>query len=142
MKLKLRMSLKNLATITTFDFSNQSECYDNLNKLLVGKMKDETVCVAIVEFVRLKPNMYSYLVNDNRKHKKAKGVNRNVDATIYHNEYKDVLFNKKKLRHSMNRIESKDHRLGTYEINKIYLSCFDDKIYIQNNRCNGLALGY
>ena len=42
----------------------------------------------------------------------------------------------------MNRIESKDHRLGTYEINKIYLSCFDDKIYIQNNRCNGLALGY
>ena len=142
MKLKLRMSLKNLATITTFDFSNQSECYDNLNKLLVGKMKDETVCVAIAEFVRLKPSMYSYLVNDNRKHKKAKGVNRNVDATICHNEYKDVLFNKKKLRHSMNRIESKDHRLGTYEINKIYLSCFDDKIYIQNNRCNGLALGY
>ena len=35
-----------------------------------------------------------------------------------------------------NRIQSKDHRIGTYEINKISLSCFDDKIYIQNNRCD------
>ena len=42
----------------------------------------------------------------------------------------------------MNRIQSKDHRIGTYEINKTSLSCFDDKIYIQSNRCDGLALGY
>ena len=32
------------------------------------------------------------------------------------------------LRDSMNRIQSEDHRIGTYEINKISLSCFDDKI--------------
>ena len=31
----------------------------------------------------------------------------------------------------MNRIQSEDQRVGTYEINKILLSCFDDKIYIQ-----------
>ena len=31
----------------------------------------------------------------------------------------------------MNRNQSKDHRIGTYEINKISLSCFDDKIFIQ-----------
>ena len=42
----------------------------------------------------------------------------------------------------MNRIGSKDHKIGTYEINKIYLFCFNDKIYIQNNGCGGLALGY
>ena len=75
--------------------------------------------------------MYSSLV-DNNEHKKANGVNKNVVATISHNEYKDVLLNKKCIRHSMNRIQSKDHRIGTYEINKISLSCFDDKIYIQN----------
>ena len=63
-------------------------------------------------------------------------------STISLNEYKDVLLNKKCLRHSVNRIQSKDHRIGTYEINKISLSCFDDKIYIQNNGCDGLALGY
>ena len=33
----------------------------------------------------------------------------------------------------MNRIQSKDHRIGAYEIKKISLSCFDHKIYIKNN---------
>ena len=97
-------------------------------------MKYVTVGVAIEKFVGLKPKMYSYLVDDNSEHKKAKGVNRNVLATISHNEYKSVLLNKKCLRHSMNRIQSKDHKIEIYEINKISLSCFD--------RCDGLVLGY
>ena len=42
----------------------------------------------------------------------------------------------------MNRIQSKDHKIGTYEISKISLSCFDDKIYIQSTGCDGLALGH
>ena len=42
----------------------------------------------------------------------------------------------------MNRIQSKDHRKGTYEINKISLSCFGDKKYFQANGYDGLALGY
>ena len=70
------------------------------------------------EFVRLKPKMYSFLV-DNNDHKKAKGVNKNVVATIGHNEYEYVLLKNKCLRHLMNRIRSIDHRTGTYEINKI-----------------------
>ena len=57
-------------------------------------------------------------------------MNRNVVATISHNECNDVLLNNTCLRHSMNRIQSKDHKIRTYEINKISLSCFDDKIYI------------
>ena len=44
---------------------------------------------------------------DNNEHKKAKGVNKNVVATIGHNEYIDVLLNKKCLRHSMNRFQRK-----------------------------------
>ena len=60
--------------------------------------------------------------------KKVKGTNKNVVATISHNEYKDVLLNKKCLRHSMNAIPVKDHKIVNYEI-KISLSCFDDKIY-------------
>ena len=86
--------------------------------------------------------MSSYFVDDNSQDKKAKGVNRNVVATISHNEYKDVLLNNNCLRHSMNRTQSKDNKIGTYEINKVSLSCFDDKIYIQNNGYDGLALGY
>ena len=57
-------------------------------------MKGETGGVAIEEFVALKPKMYSFLV-DNNEHKKAKAGNKNIVATIRHNEYKDVLLNKK-----------------------------------------------
>ena len=57
---------------------------------------------------------------------KAKGVNKNVAVTIRRNEYRDVLLNNKRIRYSMNRIQSKDQRVGTYEINKISSFCCDD----------------
>ena len=69
-----------------FDFiyySTKSKYYDNSNKLVIGKTKDETGSVAIEEFVGLKPKMYLSLV-DNNEHKKAKGMNRNVVETISH----------------------------------------------------------
>ena len=130
-----------------FDFSNyltksKSKYYDGLSKLVIGKMKNETGGVAIEEFVGLKPKLYLFLVDDNSEHREANGVNRNVVATTSHNEYKDVLLNNNCLRHSMNRTQSKDNKIGTYEINKVSLSCFDDKIYIQNKGYDGLALGY
>ena len=85
--------------------------------------------------------MYSYLVDDNSERKKAKGINKTFVITISHNEYKDVLVKRKCLRHSINRIQRHDHRIGTYEIKKVFLSGFDAKICIQNNGCNQLALG-
>ena len=88
-------------------------------------MKGGTGVVAIKEFVGLKPTMYWFLV-DNNEHKKAKEVNRNAAGTITHNKYKDVLLNKKCLRHSMNRIQSKDHKIGTCEINNISLCGFEN----------------
>ena len=40
------------------DYSTNSKYYDNSNKLVIGKIKDETAGAAIEEFVRLKPKMY------------------------------------------------------------------------------------
>ena len=37
---------------------------------------------------------------------------------------------KKIIRHKMKRIQAKKHKIGTYEIGKISLSCFDDKRYV------------
>ena len=102
-------------------------------------MKDETGGVAINTFVALKPKKYSFLVNNN-EYEKAKVVNKDVVATISHNEYKDILLNKKCVRYSVNRIQSKNDWIRTYEINKISLPCFDDKVYIENNEYGGLAL--
>ena len=39
----------------------------------------------------------------------------------------------------MKRIQSKKHKLGTYEIDKISLSCFDDKRYVLDDEIPTLA---
>ena len=66
---------------------------------------------------------------------------KNVVAKINHNEYKDVLLTKKSLGHLINKIQN-SHKIEAYAISKISLSCFDDKIHIQNNEYDGLALGW
>ena len=56
------------------DFSNYSikSKYDyNLNKLVIGKMKDETTGVAIKDVVGLKPKMHSYVVEDSSERKRT-----------------------------------------------------------------------
>ena len=45
-------------------------------------------------------------------------------------QFKDVLFNEQIISHKMKRIHSKRHKLGTYEIDKISFSCFDNKKYV------------
>ena len=94
-----------------FDFKNyltKSKCHGDSNKLVIRKMKDETRGVAIEEIVGLKPQIYSFLV-DNDEHKNAKRMNKNVVSTIGHNEHKDVLLKNKCLRDSMNTVQRKYH---------------------------------
>ena len=63
---------------------------------------------------------------DGKKSNTAKGVSIRTEL----NKFKDVLFNEKIIRHKMKIIQSKKNKLGTYEIDKISLSCFDDKTYV------------
>ena len=79
--------------------------------------------------------MYSIKKINGSESNTTKGVN----IVTEFNEFKDVLFNKKVIRHKMKRIQAKKHKIGTYEINKISLSCFDDKRYILNDGVNNLA---
>ena len=111
-----------------FDFSNypkDSKFFDQANKKVIGKMKDESEGKIIDEFVGLKSKMYSMKNIDGKESNTAKGVN---IATEF-NEFKDTLFNKKVLRHKMRRIQGKKQKMGTYEMNKIQLSVFDDKSF-------------
>ena len=50
--------------------------------------------------------------------------------------------NRNCLRYSMNRILSKDHKIGAYDISKIFLCCFHEKIHIFNNGIDALVFGY
>ena len=61
-----------------FDFSNyskDSKFYDDANKNVIGKMRDEYGGVIIDEFIGLKSKMYSIKKIDGRESNTAKGVN-------------------------------------------------------------------
>ena len=79
--------------------------------------------------------MHSLIAENDVEFNKAKGVN----LVLRHKEYFDVLFNKKVVRLKMKRIQSELHRLGTYKLNKIISSCFDDKIFVLDDGINTLA---
>ena len=83
----------------------------------------------------LKSKRYCIVSDDDTEISTAKGVN----ISIEFNEYDDVLFNNKVIKHKMKRIQSKKHKIGTYDVNKISLSCFDDKWYILNDGITTLA---
>ena len=86
-------------------------------------MKGEFGGVIVNEFVGLKSKIFSMKKVDDKEYNTAKGLS---IATEF-DKLKDVLFNKNIIRHKMKRIQSKKHKLGTYEIDKISLSCFDNK---------------
>ena len=79
--------------------------------------------------------MYSIKKIDSSESSTTKGV----DIPTEFNEFKDVLLNKKVIRHKVKRIQAKKHKIGTYEIDKISLSCFDNKRYVLDDGVNTLA---
>ena len=74
-KSKVKLTLKK---------QHMSKYYDDLRKLVIAKMKDETGGVAIKETAGLRSKMDSFLIDDSGQHKKAEGVNKNVVKTISH----------------------------------------------------------
>ena len=121
-----------------FDFSNypkDSKFFDQANKKVIGKMKHEFEVKIIDEFVGLKSKIYSIKNNDGKESNTAKGVNIATEV----NEFKDTLFNKKILRHNTRRVLDTNHKMGTYQINKLSLSCFGDKRFVLNDGIYTLA---
>ena len=121
-----------------FDLSNyskKSKFNVGCNKKVIGKMKDEMVGRMVSEFVGLKSKMYSLITVDDEEETRAKGVNRK----LRYSDFFDALFDKKIVRHIMKRIQAKHHRLGTYDVCKVSLSCFDDKRYVLGDGIDTLA---
>ena len=125
------------------DYPESSPFYDKTNKKVIGKFKDEASGVPICEFIGLRSKMYSYIKDNNEVGKTAKGIKKNIiKKDITHENYKKVLFNNEQMHHTMKTIRSNNHQLGSYEINKVSLSCFDDKRYIHNNGVTSYAYGH
>ena len=125
------------------DYPKSSKYHDTTNKKVIGKFKDEACGIPIDEFIGLKSKMYSYIMENEKGSKAAKGIKKNViENNIRHKNYKDTLFNDRQMHHKMNTIRSKMHEIGSYKINKVSLSCFDDKYYIHDNGTSSYAYGH
>ena len=91
-------------------------------------MKDELGQKIMTEFAALRPKVYSYLIDDGKNDKKAKGTKKYVvKRRLKFNNYRDCLLSNEIILKSRQRFKSEAHNVYTEEINRIALSSNDDK---------------
>ena len=113
------------------------------NKKVIGLMKDELGGRIITEFVTLRPKTYSYLTDDFKEDKKAKGTKKCViKRMIKFDDYKKCLLNGEVILKSQQKFKSKGHDVYTENINKIALSSNDDKRLIAPDKITSYPYGY
>ena len=119
-----------------FDFSNYpvgSPFRDTSNQMVVGKFKDETNGEPIVEFVGLRPKMYSYTVltdhGISEKHR-AKGIASATSKNLLHEQYVAQLNNPRENYLPNRRFDAQLHQVYSKEVDKRALCSFDDKRFL------------
>ena len=113
------------------------------NKKVIGLMKDELGGKIITEFVTLRPKTYSYLTDDCKEDKKAKGTKKCViKRMIKFNDYENCLLKDEVILKSQQRFISRKHDVYTENINKIALSNNDDKRIVSSDKITSYPYGY
>ena len=113
------------------------------NKKVIGLMKDELGGEIITDFITLRPKTYSYLTDNNKIDKKAKGTKKcAINKMVKFDDYKNCLLNDKILLKSQQRFISKKHDVYTEDVNKITLSNDDDKRIISSDKITSYPYGY
>ena len=86
---------------------------------MIGKFKDEANGKAIIEFVGLRPKMYSFLIEGKEKpveKHRAKGIKRGAAREIRHENYKEQLDRPAENYFANHRIGNKLHHLYTIQV--------------------------
>ena len=110
---------------------------------MFGIFKDEAGGKLIIEFVGLRPKLYSYKMFDDSEDKKCKGMTKNVTKrSIEFDDYRECLFSRTEQHRKMNVIRSHCHEIYTEQINKIALSSDDDKRVIMADGIHTLVYGH
>jgi hypothetical protein len=131
-----------------FDLSNMPANFYHArdNNKVIGKFKDESGGEEILEFVGLRPKMYSFIsvTSTGIEHhkKRAKGIQRQALNEIRHNDYLRQLHNPRENAIMNRRIGAHLHKVFTYEFEKRGLCAFDDKRYILDDGITTLAYGH
>ena len=113
------------------------------NKKVIGLMKDKLGGKIITEFVTLRSKTYSYLINDCKEDKKAKGTKKCViKRMIKFNDYKNCLLKDEVILKLQQRFISKKHDVYTENSNKIALSNNDDKSIVSPDKITSYPYKY
>ena len=111
------------------------------NKKVIGMFKDEVAGKQITHFIGLRPKLYSFKIEEGKNVKKCKGIKKSVVSKgITFEHYFDCLFTGEKQMRSMKIIQSKNHDIYSKEVNKIALSCEDNKRKVLEDKIHTLAL--
>ena len=113
------------------------------NKKVIVLMKDGLGGKIITEFVTLRPKTYSFLTDDGKEDKKAKGTKKCViKKMIKFNDYKKCLLNVEVMLKPQQRSISKKHDVYAENNNKLALSNNDDKRIVSSNKITSYLYGY
>ena len=124
------------------DYPENSKFYNKTIGKVIGKFKDDACFQIIKEFFGSRSKMYSYIKDNNKNNKAAKVIKKIViKNSIKHEDYKNTLFNNKQIYHAMKTIQSDHYQLASYELNKVSLSCLDDKRFNHDNGITSYAYG-
>ena len=106
-------------------------------------MKDELGGEIITEFIALRPKTYSYLTDNDKIDKKAKGTkNYVIKKMIKFDDNKRCLLNDKVIIKSQHRFISNKHDVYTGDVNKTALSNDDDKRIVSPDKISSYPYGY
>ena len=115
--------------------------YCGENKAKIGKFKDETSGIPIIEYVGLASKTYSLLLDTGKQKSTAKGVKECVkQKELRHNIYRETALGKQFTIKQYN-FKSEKHQIYTTQTTKIGLSSFDDKRYVIDG-INSLSYGH
>ena len=113
------------------------------NKKVIGLVKDELGGEFITEFIALRPRTFSYLTDNDKIDKKAKGTRKCVvNKMIKFHDYKNCLLNDNILLKSQQRFISNKHDVYTEDVNEIALSNDDTKRIVSSDKINRYQYGY
>ena len=112
--------------LDTSNYKSDHPLYSNSLASQIGKFKDESGGVRYMDWVFLRPKLYSLLTVDQKECNKAKGIIMS-QAKLTHTRYLDVLHDAQPQYVKQRRIGSTNHQLFTYEGSKLALSSLDDK---------------
>ena len=109
------------------------------NKKVIALMKNELGG----KIITLRPKTYSFLTDDGKEDKKAKGTKKCIiKKMIKFNDYKKSLLDDEVILKSQQRFISKKHDVYTENINKIALNNNDDKRIVSSNKISSYQYGY